>query len=121
MARPEVTGKAPRRTAGTSHRSTIPDPTEMELTGDGDADIEPVDPDDAGVMAQRSAHQARGPPKLAMSVAEFCLLHSISIGFFYELLKRGEGPRIMKVGLRTLVSVEEAARWRAMRTAATTD
>jgi hypothetical protein len=117
QARPEVTGKAPRATAATSRRSTIPDPTEMELTGDADADIEPVDPDDAGVMA----HQARGPPKLALSVAEFCQLHSISIGFFYELLKRGEGPRIMKVGLRTLVSIEEAARWRAQRTAATTD
>ena len=40
---------------------------------------------------------------------------------FYALLKRGEGPEIMKVGLRTLISHEAAARWRAERTAASSD
>jgi hypothetical protein len=57
---------------------------------------------------------------LAFSVAEFCRSHDISIGHFYALLKRGEGPRIMKAGLRTLISAEEAARWRAARTDAST-
>jgi predicted DNA-binding transcriptional regulator AlpA len=55
---------------------------------------------------------------LALSVEQFCRAHSISIGFFYELLKRGKGPRLMKLGTRTLISFEEAARWRAERTAA---
>jgi hypothetical protein len=55
---------------------------------------------------------------LAYSVEEFCKVHDISVGFFYALLKRGEGPRVMKVGLRTLISAEEATRWREERTAA---
>jgi hypothetical protein len=54
---------------------------------------------------------------LGYSVAEFCEAHDISIGFF-ELRKRGLGPRVMKLGTRTLISAEEAARWRAERTAA---
>ncbi|WP_212566890.1 hypothetical protein [Aromatoleum tolulyticum] len=31
---------------------------------------------------------------------------------FYKLMKSGHGPRIMKVGTRTLISVEAAADWR---------
>lgn len=48
----------------------------------------------------------------ALSVNEFCSSHSISKAFFYLLLKRAEGPRLMKVGGRTLISVEAAAEWR---------
>ena len=55
---------------------------------------------------------------LGFSVADFCEAHNISIGHFYALQKKGLGPRVMKVGLRTLISAEEAARWRAERTAA---
>jgi hypothetical protein len=55
---------------------------------------------------------------LGFSVAEFCEAHNISIGHFYALRKKGLGPRVMKVGLRTLISAEEAARWRAERTEA---
>ena len=31
---------------------------------------------------------------------------------FYEMIKRGLGPKIMKVGARTLISTEAAAEWR---------
>ena len=55
---------------------------------------------------------------LGFSVAGFCEAHNISIGHFYALQKKGLAPRVMKVGLRTLISAEEAARWRAERTAA---
>jgi hypothetical protein len=51
-------------------------------------------------------------PIEAHSFPEFCRAHSLSIAFGYALLKRGEGPTIMKVGRRTLVSVEAAAEWR---------
>ena len=51
-------------------------------------------------------------PTEAHSFPEFCRAHSLSIAFGYALLKRGEGPTIMKVGRRTLVSVEAAAEWR---------
>lgn len=49
---------------------------------------------------------------LAFTVDEFCNAHRISRATFYEHLKRGEGPTIMKVGHRTLVSAEAAAEWR---------
>ncbi len=50
--------------------------------------------------------------QLAMSVAEFCIRHSITKPTFYEMFKRGLGPKIMKVGARTLISMEAAAEWR---------
>jgi hypothetical protein len=55
-------------------------------------------------------------PKLALTIKEFCAAHNISEAFYFELQQRGEGPRVMRVGSRRLVSVEEAARWRAART-----
>ena len=48
----------------------------------------------------------------ANTVDEFCRSHRISRGTFYNELKAGRGPRIMKVGSRTLVSEEAAAEWR---------
>jgi len=50
--------------------------------------------------------------KLTFSVEEFCVAHGISRASFYEYLKRGNGPAIMKVGHRTMVSAEAAAEWR---------
>jgi predicted DNA-binding transcriptional regulator AlpA len=50
--------------------------------------------------------------KAAYSVLEFCKAHGISRAHLYNLLKRGEGPTVMKVGKRTLVSDEAAAAWR---------
>ena len=116
MARPEVTSKRigttpvkPKRQAGPA----ITDPDAIEPSGDADAAPRPLSP----------AQSARGPPPqpLAFSVEEFCQRHNISIGHFYALQKKGLGPRVMKVGLRTLISAEEAARWRAERTAASSD
>ena len=51
--------------------------------------------------------------KACLSVAEFCAEHGISRALFYLLLARGDGPRVMKVGRRTLVSAEAASEWRA--------
>jgi predicted DNA-binding transcriptional regulator AlpA len=48
----------------------------------------------------------------AMTVDEFCQSHRISRGTFYNLLKSDQGPAVMKVGSRTLVSEEAAAEWR---------
>jgi hypothetical protein len=50
--------------------------------------------------------------RVANDVDGFCREHGISRGHFYNLLKRGEGPAIMKVGRRTLISAEAAAEWR---------
>jgi predicted DNA-binding transcriptional regulator AlpA len=48
----------------------------------------------------------------AFSVDEFCYRHNICRATFYNLLKDGRGPTIMKVGSRTLISQESAAAWR---------
>jgi predicted DNA-binding transcriptional regulator AlpA len=55
----------------------------------------------------------------AYSVEEFCASHGFTKPTFYEILKKGEGPRIMRVGRRVLISVEDAAAWRKSRAAAT--
>ena len=58
--------------------------------------------------------------KPCYTVPEFCADHGgISKVFFYALLKDGRGPRLMKVGRRTLITAEAAAEWRARMEAAT--
>jgi hypothetical protein len=51
----------------------------------------------------------------AHNVFGFCLTHGLSRSTFYALRRAGVGPRIMKCGRRTLVSVEAAAAWRRAR------
>jgi len=51
----------------------------------------------------------------AYNVLGFCLAHGISRSTFYAQLTAGQGPRIMKVGARTLISVEAAQSWRRAR------
>ena len=51
----------------------------------------------------------------AFSVFGFCLAHGLSRRKLYYMLEAGEGPRIMKCGTRTLISVEAAQRWRRAR------
>jgi hypothetical protein len=48
----------------------------------------------------------------AQSVDQFCSANNISRASFYNLLKRGKGPRLMKVGGRTLISREASLDWR---------
>ncbi len=49
----------------------------------------------------------------AYTIDEFCQAYRICRASFYNLLKKGDGPRVMKVGSRRLVSVEAADEWRA--------
>jgi predicted DNA-binding transcriptional regulator AlpA len=56
--------------------------------------------------------------KSAYSPAQFCDLHGIARTTFYALLKDGRGPRLMKVGRRTLISIEAATEWRQKMEAA---
>ncbi len=50
--------------------------------------------------------------KAAFSVAEFCREHGISRGLFYNMLREGRGPLVIKAGRRTLISHEAAEEWR---------
>lgn len=47
----------------------------------------------------------------AYTLAEFCQAFRISRTFLYELNKKGQGPRLMRVGRRCLISAEAAADW----------
>lgn len=48
------------------------------------------------------------------TIPQFCHNHgNISKSFLYKLIKDGKGPRLMKIGRRTLISAEAAADWRA--------
>jgi len=49
---------------------------------------------------------------LMSSVAEFCRQHGISRGTFYKLLGENRGPKVVKIGRRTLISAEAAEEWR---------
>lgn len=50
--------------------------------------------------------------KAAYTVTQFCDDHNLSRTHLYELIRQGLGPRLMKVGRRTLISIEAAADWR---------
>ena len=53
---------------------------------------------------------------LAYTIDQFCALHGgISRATFYKMQKEGSGPRLIYVGARALISVEEAAAWRKRR------
>jgi predicted DNA-binding transcriptional regulator AlpA len=56
---------------------------------------------------------------LALSISEFCEAFRISVDFFYKLKRQRRGPREMKIGHRTLISMEAAVEWQREREAAT--
>jgi hypothetical protein len=55
----------------------------------------------------------------AYSVEAFARAHSLSVAMFYKLRAQGLAPACFKVGARTLISREAAARWRVAREQAT--
>lgn len=59
------------------------------------------------------------PQAATFTVPQFLASHNVSRTHFYALVADGRGPRLMKVGRRTLISVEAAAAWRARMEAET--
>jgi predicted DNA-binding transcriptional regulator AlpA len=47
-----------------------------------------------------------------LSVPLFLAEHGISRSLFYRLVKEGRGPRLARIGGRTLITAEAAAEWR---------
>ena len=45
-------------------------------------------------------------------IPTFCKSFKIPRDLFYKLIKEGKGPRVMKVGRRTLISAEAVRKWR---------
>ena len=70
---------------------------------------------------KRSGLQGKAPSvsPAAYSIAEFCAAHRFSIDFYFRLQRDGIGPRVMRIGGRTLISHEAAEAWRRDREAAT--
>jgi hypothetical protein len=54
----------------------------------------------------------------ANSIPEFCTRHRFSPAKYFQIAAAGEGPRVMRVGKRVLISREAAAEWRRSREAA---
>jgi predicted DNA-binding transcriptional regulator AlpA len=48
----------------------------------------------------------------AFTIDEFCEQFRISRATFYNLIGSGRGPRVIKIGSRSIISVEAAADWR---------
>jgi predicted DNA-binding transcriptional regulator AlpA len=46
------------------------------------------------------------------TINQFCHANGISRSFWYALQKQGLGPRIIKVGHKTLVAPEDEIAWR---------
>lgn len=58
--------------------------------------------------------------KPSYTIPNFCADHgNISRSFFHKLVNEGNGPRLMKIGRRTLISAEAAAEWRSRMEAKT--
>jgi len=43
------------------------------------------------------------------TIAEWCEAFRVSRGHFYNLLRRGEGPRVLRLGRRVVISAEATA------------
>jgi hypothetical protein len=53
----------------------------------------------------------------AYSIQEFCRRNGFSVSFHHKLQRQGIGPRLMRLGKRTLVTIEAADAWRHEREA----
>jgi hypothetical protein len=53
----------------------------------------------------------------AYTIPEFCRRHGFSQSKYFQMAAAGEGPRVMHVGKRVLISREAGADWRRAREA----
>jgi hypothetical protein len=66
--------------------------------------------------------QTRAEPALdrgAYSIPEFCAAHRFSRSHYYALKRRGLGPAETRLGIRVVITIEAAIRWRKARGRAT--
>jgi hypothetical protein len=68
-------------------------------------------------LVKRVVPRIRGTPteRMAYSIRQFCEAHGISVDTYFRMRRAGLGPATMKVGARTLISIEAAAAWRRER------
>jgi hypothetical protein len=62
-----------------------------------------------------------GIPTLGFRIPGFCQAHGLSLDFYYRMQRKKLGPKTMKIGGVTVISVEAAEAWRREREAATAE
>jgi predicted DNA-binding transcriptional regulator AlpA len=64
--------------------------------------------------------QANAAPDQSQTISQFCAAEQISRAFFYDLVKQGRGPRLMRLANGCIrVSAEARRDWRRAREAET--
>lgn len=124
---PGVTG---RRNGGRTGRRKKTSATEIsaaqpESSREFDVDISTavIAGDDAPppLALTKTPPKPRGPPLEeldaldAFSVIQFCAKHGLSRGSFYNMRRKGIGPKELHILGRVLITRESAARWRYER------
>ena len=69
----------------------------------------------------KASNTIHAPEREAYSVVEFAQAYGLSRATIYNLWKDGSGPRLMRVGRRTLISKQSAAEWARRMEAASTE
>src|SRR5262245_11583385 len=127
MTRGESTGRKPTVTPDRGKRRRGPPNAAADA-------VEPTAHGEPAASTGAKVPRIHGPPApkyrrrpiradgnaLALSIAEFARLHGISTDFFFKMRREGWGPTTMRVGTRTLISVEAAEAWRRERETAVT-
>jgi hypothetical protein len=64
-------------------------------------------------MPARRKHPKTTEPvaMAAYSIKQFCEAYGISIDFYFKLQRQGRGPKTMKLGARTLITIKSAEAW----------
>jgi hypothetical protein len=55
---------------------------------------------------------ARDGARYAFTIAEFCEAHRVSKSWLYLEWAAGRGPRVKQIGVKKIITVEDAAAWR---------
>ena len=109
MPRREITGRKPSVSADPINQASGPPDSER---------------DHADAACRTQVREARGAAAHTWaadraawrySIRQFCEAHNISVDTYFRLQRAGLGPVTMRVGGRTLISVEAAAAWRRDR------
>jgi predicted DNA-binding transcriptional regulator AlpA len=92
-------------------RRQVPDKKPGKPHVHSDTSNRSIKPDVSTNVIKREPTPPPPPPRIALSIPEFCVAFGISEDFFYKLKRQGQAPRLMKIGGRTLVSLQAANEW----------
>jgi hypothetical protein len=52
------------------------------------------------------------PPLQSLTIAQFCAAHNMCRASYYNLARCGSGPATIKIGRKTIITLEAVAAWR---------